>query len=567
MKALSRLRVRHIHFAAIVTALLLIVGAASFERSVFELLRLTRRENLTNKEILLFDEMVSDAKDIERGSNGFVITHDERFLRPYDQGARALAADSAALQVALATEPARSAELARAEPGIGQFLKLSRKIVGLADSAPPEATALVSSHAQIDLFDQISAVMADLSRAELVELSAEQQAVRRDARQAALAGASALALTVALLVFVVVAMRREIIRRTAARNAAANVNEQLTERVDALHRRSLEIVLLGEMSEMLQVSTSVAEMQNVLPGFGARLFPGFDGAVYTVHPSSSRVEVSAWWGAPPEITTFVPADCLALRLGRLHLARQGGAGLPCKHAVLDHLRPTICVPLLAQGEAIGVLCLTAAPATPISQDIENLAKSMADQTALGLANLQLQETLRTRAMRDPLTGLFNRRSMEESLDRAFRNAQRESTSLSVMMLDVDHFKRYNDTYGHAGGDALLQQLAQLMVELFRGDDVVCRYGGEEFLVIMPGTDLTTVNRRAEQLRLEAKNLQVRLNGQSLGAITVSVGVAVYPDHAATADSLNAIADAALYEAKRGGRDRVAMPRTKGLVAA
>jgi diguanylate cyclase (GGDEF)-like protein len=564
---IKRLRARYLYTLVIVTALLLVAGAVSFERSVFQLLNQMHRASATHNEIMLLDGVLGDVKDVERGSDGFVITRDQEFLRAYDSGTRSLAADSSALARSLARQPDRSAEFARAEQSADRFLTLSRRIVGLADSAPPQATALIASHAQIDLVDQIASIIGDLSRQEREELSAEQQAVRMEARQAALTGAWALALTIALLAFVVLAMRREIVRRTTARNATAQVNEQLAERVNELHQRSMEITLLSEMSEMLQISGSIDEMRHVLPEFGARLFPHFGGVVFTVRSSPDAVEAAAWWGEAPEVTTFGLSDCWALRLGRPHLVEKDSAGLRCRHSRADGAQATLCVPMQAQGEAIGVLYLVADPDTLIQLDVEKLAKSVADQMSLGIANLRLQETLRTRAMHDPLTGLFNRRHMEESLENELRAAQRQSTSIAVMMIDVDHFKRYNDTYGHAGGDALLEQLSQLMMELFRDRDIICRYGGEEFLAIMPGADLATVSARAEQLRLAAKTLQVRAAGKPLGPVTISVGIAVYPDHASTSESLLATADSALYEAKHRGRDCVvAGPQMQRLIA-
>lgn len=564
---IKRLRARYLYALVIATTLLLVAGAVSFERSVLQLLNQMHRASATHNDIMLLDSVLGDVKDVERGSDGFVITRDQEFLRAYDSGTRSLASDSSAVARSLAEHPNRSAEFARAEQSADRFLTLSRRIVGLADSAPPQATALIASHAQIDLVDQMAAIVGDLSQQEQEEMSAEQQAVRMEARQAALTGAGALALTVALLAFVVLAMRAEIVRRTAAKNATVQANEQLAQRVDELHQRSQEIALLSEMSEMLQISSSIDEMRHVLPEFGSRLFPGLGGVVFAVRSTPDAVEAAAWWGEAPEVTTFGLSDCWALRLGRAHLVEKDSAGLRCRHSRGDGAQATLCVPMQAQGEAIGVLYLVADADARVPLEVEKLAKSVADQMSLGLANLRLQETLRTRAMHDPLTGLFNRRHMEESLDRELRTAQRQSTSIGLMMIDVDHFKRYNDTYGHAGGDALLEQLSQLMMELFRDRDIICRYGGEEFLAIMPGADVATVSARAEQLRLAANALRVQAAGKPLGPVTISVGIAVYPDHASTTEGLLATADSALYEAKHRGRDCVvAGPQLQQLIA-
>lgn len=176
--------------------------------------------------------------------------------------------------------------------------------------------------------------------------------------------------------------------------------------------------------------------------------------------------------------------------------------------------------------------------------------------ALSLANLKLRETLRTQAIRDELTGLYNRRYMEETLTRELARAVRTGSPLSLIMFDVDHFKTYNDTYGHAGGDALLRALGAAATASFRKSDVVCRYGGEEFVVVMPDAAIDGALARAEVLRLAVKQLAVHLHGKSLGAVTISSGVAAFPADAQDAHTLHAAADEALYSSKRNGRDRV-----------
>jgi diguanylate cyclase (GGDEF)-like protein len=168
----------------------------------------------------------------------------------------------------------------------------------------------------------------------------------------------------------------------------------------------------------------------------------------------------------------------------------------------------------------------------------------------------MREMLKIQSVRDPLTGLYNRRYMEESLTRELRRAARKKTELGVMMLDVDHFKQFNDTFGHEAGDAVLRSLGNLLRTQFRAEDIVCRYGGEEFTVILPDTSLQLTQQRAEELREAAKRELVQLRGQSLGAVSLSIGVASFPANGATSETLLGAADAALYRAKEAGRDRV-----------
>jgi diguanylate cyclase (GGDEF)-like protein len=179
-------------------------------------------------------------------------------------------------------------------------------------------------------------------------------------------------------------------------------------------------------------------------------------------------------------------------------------------------------------------------------------------------NLRLQKTLRVQAVRDPLTRLFNRRYLEETFERELRRAERQRKSLGVIMLDLDHFKAFNDTFGHAAGDALLRVLSEFLVSRSRREDVACRYGGEEFVLIFPEASLETTTRRAEQLREEARSLQVQHHGHPLGNVTISVGVAAFPEHGSTTATLLRAADEALYRAKTEGRDRVEVARRLSL---
>lgn len=174
-----------------------------------------------------------------------------------------------------------------------------------------------------------------------------------------------------------------------------------------------------------------------------------------------------------------------------------------------------------------------------------------------MANLRLQETLRTQSVRDPLTGLFNRRYLEVSLERELLRASRRALPLAALMLDIDHFKRFNDSYGHDAGDALLAQFADVLKRTVRSEDIACRYGGEEFTVVLLEADALAAAQRAEAIRAAVAEMSVVHQQQQLPHVTVSVGVALFPRDARGPEDLLRRADAALYAAKRAGRDRVA----------
>ena len=171
-----------------------------------------------------------------------------------------------------------------------------------------------------------------------------------------------------------------------------------------------------------------------------------------------------------------------------------------------------------------------------------------------MVNLKLQETLKNQSIRDPLTGLFNRRYLEESVEREIQQASEQQKTMGIILLDLDHFKRFNDSFGHQAGDAVLQAVGKLLIRSIRNVDLACRYGGEELIVILQNTDLHITQSRAERFRSEVKLLRLEYGGKSLGSITSSFGVACFPEHGQTLEELVAAADTALYQAKELGRE-------------
>jgi diguanylate cyclase (GGDEF)-like protein len=211
--------------------------------------------------------------------------------------------------------------------------------------------------------------------------------------------------------------------------------------------------------------------------------------------------------------------------------------------------------MMAHGESTGLLVLES-DAADIPEATRRLAVLVAERIGLALANLQLHEKLRNQAIRDPLTAMYNRRYFEETAARELLRAGENRSSVGVIMIDVDHFKRFNDSYGHEAGDAVLQRVGQMLQSHTRVEDVVCRYGGEEFVMLLPGLPSDAIVRRAQELRESVNELSVRFHGETLARITISCGVSMFPDQGhACADLIDA-ADHALYRAKQGGRDRV-----------
>ncbi len=364
----------------------------------------------------------------------------------------------------------------------------------------------------------------------------------------------------------ITAIARDITEMKRVEAELRHTNASLTTWVAELEQRTHEITILSELSEVLQICTSVEEAYGVIVRFARRLFPGDSGMLGVRRTNQRSIEPVVVWGElPMDTREFTTEECWALRLGRVHVVGDPLTDIRCAHVHAMVGRSSICVPLTAQGETLGVLHLQIAPPVAgreaglnrrTSEAKQHLAVALAKQVALALSNVRLRVTLRQQSIRDPLTGLFNRRYLDETLERELRRAERAEHPVGVVMLDIDRFKQFNDTYGHDGGDTLLRSVAEFLQFETRSEDIVCRYGGEEFVLIRPGSSLEDTHRRAEQVRTSMKQMQVPHAGQMLGSVTVSLGVAVFPIHGATGDEVLKAADSALYRAKAGGRDQV-----------
>lgn len=355
-----------------------------------------------------------------------------------------------------------------------------------------------------------------------------------------------------LLTFVLTNMYREIVQRRKVENGLleSQMSNEMT-----VHNLSL----MGELGSLLQACSQIDESLDVIRQFAIRLLNVDAGAIYLFRESRNQIEEKISWGdALQSDPIFQPDDCWALRRGEPHMTGGIYDSLSCKHT---HDAPgaySLCIPIVAQGNVLGVMHLENHHGRALEEVQRKLAYALASQVALALASMKLRETLRNLSVRDPLTGLFNRRYMEESLQRELAIAQRKQRTLGVVILDLDHFKQFNDTFGHDAGDFLLREVGSVLTSNTRSSDIVCRFGGEEFVLIFPETSSEMVQERTERLRLAIFALQLQHFGRSLGQVTASFGLAFFPDHAATGDDLLRLADKALYRAKAAGRNRVEM---------
>jgi diguanylate cyclase (GGDEF)-like protein len=348
-------------------------------------------------------------------------------------------------------------------------------------------------------------------------------------------------------------LETEMHERSAAQQELNQQNELM---LRELTKRSNRATTLAKLAELLQSCVDLKDVLSVIAGMAPKIFPELRGAVLLFNSSRDLLEVvGSLADCRLPALAFAPQDCWALRTGHLHKVVAGDSTAVCRH-VLPGDYSFFCIPLLSQGEAIGILTFQTTVSQLPPESTILMANMFAEQLGLSVANLRLREALRNQSIRDPLTGLFNRRFLEETLEREIRRAVRSEQALGLLMLDLDHFKKFNDTYGHEAGDSVLRETALFLAKSVRAEDIVCRFGGEEFVVILPLADLHATQARAERIRSKLRDLTVMHQGRSLGMITASLGVSALPDHGTARSALLEAADAALYRAKREGRDRV-----------
>jgi diguanylate cyclase (GGDEF)-like protein len=554
------------------------------------------------------EAIVKHVVDLETGVRGFVITKDVFFLAPYTVARARLTPEFAALRTLLASDPDSAGRQVWRLAQVGAVQALLTR--WYTEAAQPDIAERRSLEGQVvgqaligkTYIDQIRAAFSSLQddlHADLLRRQASSEATLRVVQWITWLGLPLLMLTFVLVGLYLTrqlsgafwglqaatrrlaggdltgrapdlhlseaqALAHDFNRMALAlQGAQADVgaqNVRLTTQNHLTSRLSRDAARLAELSDNLQACYTLEEGYAVLGRGLPNLFPGWSGAVAVIAASRNLMDLRVAWGedgwriARPSST---PDQCWALRRGAPYTL-DSPLSMPCLQQSPGSQQPYLCIPLLAQGESVGTLRISGD--TPDLEQAEILlvrtfALNVAKQVALAIANLQLRDTLRHQSIRDPLTRLFNRRYLEETLSRELRRAERRGGGLSVLAIDIDHFKRFNDSFGHDGGDAALVAVAETMRSFFRAEDVVCRYGGEEFMVVLDMPHELALER-AEALRQAVRALHLTHHGAALGTVTISLGVATSGSGPVVAERLIAQADAALYGAKHAGRDRV-----------
>ena len=349
----------------------------------------------------------------------------------------------------------------------------------------------------------------------------------------------------------------------AAENAASSsLNDE--------RARKHEARMLSELGEWLQSCKSLEELFDVISRFMAKLFEGSSGELYIYSNSRDVLDGSCSWNSDALKAHIQPDDCWALRRGRMYKFGAGAVNFTCNH-VTDIPADTtasryICVPIIAHGDTVGLLHIRfdrdsggeQSDLEPFDEGVHRFAIQCSEQISLAIANVKLRDELRDQSTKDPLTGLYNRRYFLERCRTEIGHASRYNHTMGLISLDADNFKMFNDNHGHDAGDIVLRTIAELMTSIFVDGEVVSRFGGEEFSILLPEASRETAMIKAEQLRLAVEQKVIRYGDKALPTITISIGVAMYPAGGTTPLDLLKVADDALYAAKDSGKNCVVL---------
>ncbi|MGF1933341.1 MAG: diguanylate cyclase [Nostoc sp. ChiQUE02] len=339
-----------------------------------------------------------------------------------------------------------------------------------------------------------------------------------------------------------------------AQRSLTDLNRQLEEKALELEAKKRELIYLSDMADMLYSCESEDEVYQVVALTCSKLFPNMSGSIYIISNSKNYVQMNSIWGderTSKEI--FSQSECWALRRGKLNLLSPRNFGLMCSHLIQPVIGTHLCVPFFGQGEIVGVLHIyTLEEICPEDQQITEI---IARTLGIALNNLSIKQRLTYDNLRDGMTQLFNQNYMQSITEQRLAEAERLGQPLSVIFLDIDNFKSYNTRYGHVTANIVLQGLAKLLLKSIRSFDIPCRWGGEEFVIVMPNMTLETLRKRVEQLRIDIEQMQLKDGDRILENITASFGIAVSEPGITVKDFLDR-ANQAMLEAKRTGKNRV-----------
>jgi diguanylate cyclase (GGDEF)-like protein len=510
------------------------------------------------------NDLLSQMLNAETGQRGFLLSGRATYLQPYYSALADMREARKALSTALAGTSAAGPQLAALDAATDAKLKELDQTVRLkSEGRSDEAEALFSESGKrtMDAVREALRVMAVDADA---RTGRQRASLERELRTNDWALGAAVAFNLLLLGYMGQRIRLAAARGRIAGQALETRNSELVRLLEVAAQSTEQVHGLSGLSRFLQSCEDMDEAVRLLQHHLPPLLKAPSGALYLMAASRNQLSQAFGWGEQAYADHFEPTECWAVRLSQPFRQPEQAGAASCAH--LEHEAPTVlkniwCLPLMAHGELMGLLVLDAGVDRGEFVDVQNegYRRIALEQVGLSLGNLKLRESLRQQSIRDALTGLYNRRFFEESTSRELRRATRkrgDGLGVALLMMDIDHFKRFNDEHGHEVGDQVLREVAQALLGQTRGSDIVARYGGEEFTVVLVDITPELALQRAEAIRADVEGLSLLVAGTAVGNVTLSIGVAQFPTHGKTMEALVLAADKALYAAKHAGRNRV-----------
>ncbi|MDI1309477.1 MAG: diguanylate cyclase [Methylotenera sp.] len=500
--------------------------------------------------------------DAETGMHGYVLTNNQKFLEPYYAALAKLDSQRDELNILTANRPNSKKSFILLANRIDTSLEQIKKIITISeDSNSKLAIVMIRSGEGKTRMDLVRASVADLIKIENQQLQLE---AKYESKVNLYSLLSLIFLTIFDMVMFAIAFRQLFKSLKTAKEIEQELNH--LHRLSLKHSAQLKARnkikdIQARLTDQLHSVLTPQEAYVAIERFCTYLFPDNSGTLFIRSNSKDYFQMMAQWGnSTYEDNGFNPEDCWASRSNNTHIYIAETETIACNHLsnLSQKATASTCIPISSSDEMIGILTLYSQPPHEggLDEDTLEVANEVASQISLAIANLRLRENLKKSSIIDVLTGLYNRRYLDETFIREINRSQRLKESIGIIMLDIDHFKSFNDNYGHEAGDHVLHEVGVILNQACRANDLACRYGGEEFVIVLLNADLNTTVGRATVIQDQVKKKQFMYGGQPLPTVTVSMGISMFPSHGNKPDQLIRCADEALYKAKHNGRDRV-----------
>jgi diguanylate cyclase (GGDEF)-like protein len=512
----------------------------------------------THQAMEAINNILLDLIEVESVTRAYVISGDTTFVANIDETINKVFTDFSLAKKITEHNPQQQILIEKLEPLLKYgILKIKETMKLKQENKLQYNITLPLIHESENISDRIKEMINEIYKNEVTLLQQREETFLRDFNFTNTLSFTVDIINLSLLLFSILYFNKMFSSLIASR-------EKLERTLLQVENQSKEMVISNDMNNKLRSSGSMQETVSMALLYLKKILPFSSGVIYLMNHSKNYLEAVAEWNEP-NVTEhiFTPDQCWGLRQGKIYFYINKDESMPCKHSEGEsHIRSYVCMPLLALNEVVGVLHLQITNSHDMDQNeiiklYENnnlMIQNIAGQISLSISNIKLYEVLKQRSTRDLLTSLYNRSYLSDTFERDVQRAKRNNTSIVVIMMDIDFFKNVNDTYGHEAGDAVLREVSKLLTRELRKSDIACRYGGEEFLIILYDTVFQDASERIEQLRQKISNLQFHF--VALFSITVSFGVAMFPEDGNNSEELIKAADQALYVSKKTGRNKV-----------